>query len=149
MSLHLIIPKRIKNNYLATMIPHISNGLPNSPFYRKAMEIFIISRSISTYLSHDICSLNNQGQEDSNIYFTGDIVQQSVSLAPKILKAENEAYSEEKHKHADSLNHLVNALDKNCERLERVNSNGKDFLPLLRNELKKFRILQRNWMLTL
>ena len=76
-------------------------------------------------------------------------MQQSVSLAPEILKAESEVFSEEKHKYAASLNHLVNSLDRNCERLTHVNSNGKDFLPLLRRELKKFRKLQRNWMLTL
>jgi hypothetical protein len=33
--------------------------------------------------------------------------------------------------------------------LEKSNSNGKDFLPILRQELKKFRKLQRHWMLTL
>ena len=131
------------------MIPHIPNGLPHSAFYKKALEIFTISRSISSYLSHDICSLNNHGEEDPDIYFTGDIVQQSVSLAPEILKAESEIFSEEKHKYAASLNHLVNSLDRNCERLTHINSNGRDFLPLLRRELKKFRKLQRNWMLTL
>jgi len=44
---------------------------------------------------------------------------------------------------------LSNLLYKNCERLEKVNSNGKDFLPLLRKELKKFRKLQHTWRLTL
>ena len=81
--------------------------------------------------------------------FSGDIVQQSISLAPEILKAESETFSEEKQKHVSSLSHLTNILYKNCERLESSNSNGKEFLPLLRKELKKFKKLQRVWMLTL
>lgn len=113
------------------------------------MEIFTLSRHISSYIAHDLAPLRQNGREDDTIYFTGDIVQQSVSLAPEILKAESQTFSEEKHKYAASVNRLVNSLYKNCERLEHVNSNGKEFLPILRTELKKFRKLQRSWMLTL
>ena len=130
------------------MIPSFPNRLPHSPIYRKAQEIFTLSRHISTYLTDDLAVLQEDGDEDPNIYFGGDIVQQSVSLAPEILKAESEPYSEQKHKHAASVTRLVNRIYKNCERLERANTNGKDFLPILRGEIKKFRKLQRNWMLT-
>ncbi|MCW8979915.1 MULTISPECIES: hypothetical protein [Altibacter] len=131
------------------MIPHIPHGLPQSPIYKKAMEILMLSRHISNYLVQDLSAIGPHGEEDPHIYFTGDIVQQSVSLAPEILKAEQQAFSEEKYKYAASVNRLANALYKNCERLEGANSNGKEFLPILRNELKKFRKLQRTWMMTL
>jgi len=131
------------------MIPNIPHGLPHSPIYKKAMEIFTLSRHISSYFVYDLVSLRTNGSEDPYIYFTGDIVQQSVSLAPEILKAESQPFSEEKHKYAASVIRLTNLLYKNCERLEHVNSNAKDFLPILRQELKKFRRLQRTWMLTL
>lgn len=113
------------------------------------MEIFTLSRHISTYLAHDLAPLNSNGGENSHIYFSGDIVQQSVSLAPEILKAERQTFSEEKYKYADSVKRLTNALYKNCERLEHSSSNGAEFLIILRGELKKFRKLQRTWMLTL
>jgi hypothetical protein len=70
-------------------------------------------------------------------------------LVPEIFKAESQTFAEEKHKYTASLTRLVNLLHKNCERLELANSNGTDFLPILRNEIKKFRKLQRSWMLTL
>ncbi|HLW32553.1 MAG TPA: hypothetical protein VKX40_09860 [Aequorivita sp.] len=122
---------------------------PQSAIYQKALEIFALARHISTYLSQDLACLHRNGREDSNIYFTGDIVQQSISLGPQILKAESEAFSEEKHKYAASVMRLSTLLYKNCLRLEHANSNGKDFLPLLRKELKKFRKLQHTWRLTL
>lgn len=123
--------------------------LSELPIYKKAMEIIILSRSISTYLNQDLCYLRPDGSEDSNIYFSGDIVQQSISLAPEIVNAERERYTDNKYKHVASVERLTNMLYQNCKRLERCNSNGKDYLPILRSELKKFRRLQHSWMLTL
>ena len=133
-------------NYMST--DTIENE-SNSAVYKKALDIFSLSRNISHYLIQDLAHLHIGGSEDPNIYFTGDIVQQSISLAPQILKAENQPYSEEKHRYAASVMRISNMLYKNCERLEKVNSNGKDFLPLLRKEIKKFRKLQHTWRLTL
>jgi hypothetical protein len=131
------------------MLSNTPSNLSDLPIYKKAIEIFALSQSISMYLNHDLSSLKSDGSEDSHIYFSGDIVQQSVSLAPEIVNAELERYSDKKHKHLDSLKRLTNKLYKNSYRLEYSNSNGKDFLPILRSELKKFKQLQRSWMLTL
>ncbi len=120
-----------------------------SPVYRQAIEILNISRHISNYLVQDLSSLQANGSEDRCVYFTGDIIQQSISLVPNILRAESEPFAEEKHKYAASVTRLTNLLYKNCERLELSNSNGKEFLRILRFELKKFRRLQRIWKLTL
>ena len=127
----------------------IPSHLPDMPIYKKAVEIFSLSRKISSYLSYDLSPLLIDGKEDKSIYFTVDIVQQSESLVPEIIKAEVEIFSENKHKHADTVKRLTNLLYKNCVRLEQSNSNGKDFIPILRKELKMFKKLQRNWMLTL
>jgi len=130
-------------NYFTPNNKHIS------PIHKKAIEIFTLSSKISNYLVPDLASLQSDGSEDPSIYFTGDIIQQSNSLVPEIVQAESKYFSEERHQHLVSISHLTNVLDKNCDRLERINSNGKEFLPLLRNELKKFRKLQHIWMLTL
>lgn len=121
----------------------------NSAIYTKAQDILHLSRHISNYLSEDLVHLQTNGRENSHIYFTGDLIQQSVSLGPQILKAESPLFQDEKSKHIDSVMRLSNLLYKNCRRLEKINSNGKDFLPLLRKELKKFQKLQHVWQLTL
>ena len=131
------------------MRPLRPNHFPQSALHQKAMDIFTLARNVSAYFVYDLAHLQSNGHEDPGIYFTGDIVQQSVSLAPEILKAESLPFAEEKYKSAASVTRLTNLLYKNCERLEQLNSNGKDFLPLLRSEIKKFRRLQRTWMLTL
>ena len=128
---------------------NLPSHLSDLPIYRKAMDIIMLSRSISTYLNQDLSYLNTDGTEDTNIYFSGDIVQQSTSLAPEIINAERERHSDKKHKHLESLDRLTSKLYNNCRRLESSKSNGKDYLPILRGELKKFRKLQRSWMMTL
>lgn len=131
------------------MASHLVENKPPSAIYQKALEIFSLARHISTYLTYDLSPLESNGKEDPLVYFSGDIVQQSISLAPQILKAEREPYAEGKHKYAAAVARLSNLLYKTCERLEHSHSNGRDFLPLLRKELKKFKKLQRTWQLTL
>lgn len=131
------------------MLSNTPSNLSELPIYQKALDIFALSQNISIYLNHDLSDLKSDGSEDTNIYFSGDIIQQSVSLVPEIVNAELERYSERKYKHIASLKRLTNMLYKNSYRLERSNSNGKDFLPILRSELKKFKKLQRSWLLTL
>ena len=131
------------------MIYTSPSHMSDLPIYNKALEIFRLSRRISDYLNYDLSKLKEDGSEDKHIYFSGDIVQQSELLGPEIIKAESETYSERKQKHADTVRRLTVLLYKNCKRLERSNSNGKDFLPILRKELKVFSKLQRSWMLTL
>lgn len=127
----------------------IPSHLPEMPIYKKAMDIFALSHNISTYLREDLMVLDHNGKDHKHIYFSGDIVQQSISLAPQILKAELELYSENKHKHVTSVKQLTNRLYRNCLRLEKTNSNGKDYLHLLKSELKKFNKLHKTWALTL
>ena len=131
------------------MIPTIPSHLSESPIYKKAIEIFTLSHNLSQYFRNDLSILKHDGTEDNHIYFSGDIVQQSVSLAPEIIKAELEHFSEKKYKHVLSLKRLTSLLYKNCSRLERANSNGKDYISILRRELKVFKKLQQNWSLTL
>lgn len=132
-----------------SMLSNTPQNLSELPIYQKALDIFVLSQNISTYLNQDLSVLKEDGSEDANIYFSGDIVQQSVSLVPEIVNAEMERYSERRHKHIASLKRITNMLYKNSYRLEHANSNGKDFLPILRKELKKFKKLQRTWLLTL
>ena len=128
---------------------NLPSHLSDLPIYKKAMDIIMLSRSISTYLNQDLSYLNSDGTEDANIYFSGDIVQQSTNLAPEIINAERERFSKKREKHLESLDRLTTKLYSNCRRLERSNSNGRDYLPILRGELKKFKKLQRSWMMTL
>ncbi len=108
-----------------------------------------ISRRISDYLVPDLAILNDRGTEDTNVYFTGDIIRHSHSLVTNIDKAESEYFQDSRMKYVTSVAQLTERLYNACERLEYVNSNGREFLKILRTELQKFRKLQRTWKLSL
>ena len=121
----------------------------NSALYFKAQEIMQISRRISDYLVPDMAALNESGTEDKSIYFTGDIIQNSHSLILNINKAETEFFQDTRMQYVASVSRLTERLYKNCERLEYVSSNGREFLVILRKEIQRFRKLQRVWRLSL
>ena len=126
-----------------------SSELYYSPLYRKAKEIIHLTRNISDYLIPEMAVLNERETEDSKIYFTGDIIRQSLSLIPNIENAEKANLSDSKLNYAATVGRLTDILYKNCERLELSSCNGTDFVKHLRRELKKFRKLQYVWKLSL
>lgn len=122
---------------------------PRQALYLKAREIVQISRHISDYLIPDLAVLNENGNEDKYVYFTGDIIRHSNSLIPNIIKAENEFFQETRIQYINAIGKLTDRLSRNCEKLEFTNSNGREFVRLLRKEIQKFRKLQHIWKLTL
>ena len=124
-------------------------GGSSATLYEKAEEIRNISRRISDYLLPDMAKLNDNGSEDKYIYQTGDIIRYSNSLLFNISKAENESLQDSRLKYAALVSRMTNRLYSYCESLEKVNSNGKDFMKILRKELRKFQKLQSVWRLTL
>ena len=73
--------------------------LSDHPVYMKAQDIFLISKCISSNICEDLNHTDPYGLESDLIYCSGDIVQQSLSLGPVILKAEALKHSEAKYKH--------------------------------------------------
>ncbi|SDS04646.1 hypothetical protein [Gramella sp. MAR_2010_147] len=128
---------------------YTNSETPRQALYIKAKEIMQISRHISDYLVPDLAVLNEQGKEDKYVYFTGDIIRQSNSLIPNIVKAENEFFQEARMQYINAVGNLTDRLYRNCEKLEITNSNGREFVRILRKEIQKFRKLQRIWKLTL
>lgn len=78
--------------------------------------------------------------------YAGNLVMDSLALAPKIAAAETHKQYEVKMKHARSLRKLSKRLQKYCEQLESNKGEGKEFIKLLRNELRMFKKLQRSWV---
>ncbi|WGK63747.1 hypothetical protein [Croceiramulus getboli] len=124
-----------------------SSSAKYQAIYSKALDIKRLSRLISDYLQYELTPLRADGREDESLYFTGDIIRQGDSLAPEILKAEAYPFQEERLRQVQSVERLTRSLQRTCDRLARVESNGRDFIDLLRQEIRGFKSLQRNWKL--
>lgn len=126
-----------------------NNAYSRSPIYNKALDILSLSRNISQYLNYEMATLSCNGREHPAIYLTGDIILHSNFLGDSILDAENEVLSENRDKHLTAIEKWVYRLHKNCERLEQQAGSGKEFIHLLKHEVRRFRVLQRKWILSL
>ena len=84
---------------------------------------------------------------DAQHYRTKDEVKEYQKIDP--ITQVKEVILEKKYAHALTLRWLTYRLLQNCKRLEKCDSNGKDFMPVLKKELKKFKKLYSNWILTL
>lgn len=120
-----------------------------SEFYNKAEDISSLSRRISEFLIVDLAGLKDRGLEAKEIYFTGDIIRQSFFLGPTIVKAEQSPLFEQKKKYLAVIKNLIQKLSYSCKRLEKCNSNGTDYLKLLKKELDNFKKLHKYWSLNL
>ncbi|WP_051201333.1 hypothetical protein [Christiangramia portivictoriae] len=125
------------------------SGSSSEALHSKAREIMRMSKSVSNYLLPDVSGLNDHGMEDKSVYYTGDIIRYSESLLSNIARAESEFFQESRRQYVHAVGILTDRLSKHCEYLELANSNGRDFVRLLRKEIQKFRKLQRVWRLTL
>ena len=126
-----------------------NNAYSKSPIYKKALDILSLSENISQYLNYEMSTLSYDGKEHPAIYLTGDIILHSNFLGDSILNAENEVLSENRDKHLTAIEKWAYRLHKNCERLEQQSDNGKEFIHLLKHEVRRFRTLQRKWILSL
>lgn len=90
----------------------------HTDFYNKAVEIALISKRISNYLNGNLCVLKPNGRENINVYFSGDIVRQSSSLLPHILRVNQEVFSDKKQHYVKIVKWLISGLVTNCQHLE-------------------------------
>lgn len=114
--------------------------------YRKAIEIFKLSRHVVSYVSHDkdVLALNKSNCKIDQ--YANSIVMDALGLAPKIAETEFQKNPNTKLKYAKSIELFIDRIYHNSKRLENTRTQGKDFLKLLRKELIHLRELHMHYV---
>lgn len=114
--------------------------------YRKSMEVFHLSRRIVDYITDDkdVLSLH-KSNKDVDIY-ADRLVMNSLSLVPKIVETENEKNASLKLKFAKSIRCSIDKLQQDCKDLEQAKIHGKEFIGILKKELKKLQAIHCNYV---
>jgi len=107
--------------------------------YKKSIDIFKLSRRIASYITDDkdILSMYRSGSKSDN--YADNLVINAFRLVPKIVETESQENPGLKLKYARSLRYYIDLLYKNCLQLENTKIQGKDFVKMLRKELRSFR----------
>ena len=114
--------------------------------YQKSIDIFKLARRVASYITDDkdVISMYRSGSKSDN--YSDNLVMNAFRLVPKIVETESQENPKQKLKYAKSLRYYIDRLYKNCLQLENTKIKGKDFVQLLRNELKNLRKIHKKYV---
>jgi len=117
--------------------------------YQKSLDIFKLSRHVASYVTDDkdMISMYRSGSKSDN--YADNLVMNAFRLVPKIVETEIQENPILKLRYAKSLRYFIDCLYQDCLKLESLKIQGKDFVKLLRRELKKLRKIHRHYVNTL
>lgn len=123
------------------------NNAYHMPAYRKALEIFQISRAMASYFTHDRHVLEMDISSSSSHRFAGLLVTESLQLAPGVASALSTPSSELKLKRIRKIRKITRSLGLQCRNLEFSGVKEVEFLNMLRREIHHFEKLMSDWLL--
>ena len=117
--------------------------------YKKSMDIFKLSRRVASYVTDDkdVISMYRSGNISDN--YADNLVMNAFRLVPKIVETETQDNPRLKLKYAKSLRYFIDRLYYSCIQLEKTKIQGKDFVVMLRRELKLLRKIHRRYVKSL
>jgi hypothetical protein len=111
--------------------------------YKKSLDIFKLSREVASYITDDkdMISMYRSGNKSDN--YADNLVMNAFRLVPKIVEVETQNSKRLKLKSAKSLKYFIDRIYHDCMTLENTKIQGKDFVHLLRRELKHLRKIHK------
>lgn len=117
--------------------------------YQKSLDIFKLARHITSYITNDKDVLSMYMSDKISYRYADNLLMNALGLVPKIVETECQENPGLKLKYAVSLRYFIDGLYQNCLQLESTKIQGKDFVKLLRKELKNLRQIHKNYVKSL
>ncbi len=114
--------------------------------YQKSIDIFKLSRRIAAYITNDKDILSMYRSSKKADKYANNLVMGALGLVPKIAETESQKNPKQKLRYAKSLRYFIDRIYKDCIKLENTKILGKDFVRLLRKELKALRKIHRSYV---
>ena len=115
------------------------HSLKHSLIYQKSIDIFRLTRRIAAYVTNDKDIQSMYLSSKKSDKYANSLILDSLGLVPKVAEFEIQQNPILKLKYAKSLQSFIDRLYSNCIKLERTKIYGKDFVKLLKKELKNLR----------
>ena len=120
-----------------------NKALNHLSIYQKSLDIFNLSRRLASYITNDKSVLSMYTSPKRSDRYADSLVMNSLGLVPRIMETETEENPGLKLKYAKSLRFFIDVMYQDCVKLERTKINGKDFVRMLRKELKSLQKIHR------
>ncbi|CAN5152623.1 hypothetical protein BH23BAC2_BH23BAC2_00950 [soil metagenome] len=126
-----------------------SHQFTQLPVYLKALEIFKVSRGIAHVISEKPHVIEMAYSSNPKNSAAGDLVSHSLNLIPQLAALQNSKDAANLFRGARQVRKSARFLLTKCRYIEKEGLKEKEFLRLLRNEIKVFDQLFREWFTTL
>ncbi|MGP1990795.1 hypothetical protein D9V96_002815 [Zobellia laminariae] len=115
------------------------------PVYKKALELCHMSREIASYVSlnKDLMKLYQSNSHRDTI--ANSLLTDAILIPKKIASAEISGCHLERMKSASFINIMIRNINSYCNGLENDGVKEKEYLNLLRKEIKIFRRSFKKW----
>lgn len=138
-------------NFILPIIPGLKmevHNLNQLPVYKKALDIFQVSRGIAYALSERRHVLEMEYSTLENERVAGTLVTTSLKLIPELAALQNATNKENIRKRANKIRRSARLLLAKCRSIEIQGRKEKEFLGLLRAEINQFDQLFGEWLLS-
>lgn len=122
------------------------NNFNQSPVFKKALDIFQVSRGIACALSERRHVLEMEYSAVENERAAGTLVTTSLRLFPELAALQNATNKENIRKRANRIRRSARLLLTKCRTIENHGVKEKEFLGLLRSELNQFDQIFGEWL---
>ena len=120
-------------------------NLKSVPVYRKALELCIMSREIASYVSFNKDLLKLYKSHSLRDIIADSLLTDTILIPQQIAQAEYSKSHSERMKSASYINIMIRNINSYCTGLERDGVREKEYLNLLRTEIKSFRKSFKEW----
>ncbi len=117
--------------------------------YKKALEIFKVSRVIACSISESKNVIEMQFSSEVKNRFAGDLVSNSLRLAPELALVENSASINARLRGIKKVRRLSRLISERCRKLKFLGVQEQEFLDLLQKEINQFEKLLTEYLYNL
>jgi DNA gyrase/topoisomerase IV subunit A len=117
----------------------------NLPVYKKALEIFKVSRAIAYNIGNGEHIIEMSYATNENKRMAGEIVTASLQLAPALAALQNSSCTNLQLKKANTIRKSAQKIMAKCRKMEYLSKREKEILILLKKEIKQFESLFSQW----
>jgi len=124
----------------------LSHNNYQRPVYRKALEIFKLSRAMAVHFTEDKHVLEMGFSSSSKDRFAGDLVTESLQLAPGVASVATAKSISSRLERIRNIRRASKSLKSLCRSLEFSGVKESEFLNLLRKEIQIFDRMVSDWI---
>ncbi len=121
------------------------NHLGSLPIYKKALDLCTLSRELASFVSYNKNLLTLYQSDSHRDHIADSLITDAVLIPQQIARAETSSSMGDRMKSATFIGIMLRNINSYCNGLERDGMREKEYLNLLRREIRIFRRSFKKW----